>query len=73
MATLVLDPEVEARVDRVREGVSREGWSKTWIAKEIGRSRQNVSEVLNKTASSPGTLALIERLLDEVEAGRVVA
>ncbi len=72
MATLVLDLEVEVRVVRAVERVVRLGLSKTWIAEEIGRSRQNVSEVLNKTTSSPGTLALIEDLLDKVEAGRVV-
>ncbi len=72
MATLILDPEVETRVDRAVERVDRLGLSKTWIAEEIHRSRQNVSEVLNKTASSPGTLTLIEGLLDDVEAGRVV-
>ncbi len=70
MATLVLDPEIGARVDRAVERVDRLGLSKTWIARQIGRSRQNVSEVLNKTASSPGTLGLIEDLLDAVEAGR---
>ncbi len=72
MATLILDPEVEARVDRAVERADRLDLSKTWIAEQIGRSRQNVSEVLNKTASSPGTLALIERLLDDIETGRVV-
>ena len=70
MATLVLDPEIGARVDRAVERVDSLGLSKTWIAKQIGRSRQNVSEVLNKTASSPGTLGLIEDLLEAVEAGR---
>ena len=48
MATLILDPEVETRVDRAVERVDRLGLSKTWIAEEIHRSRQNVSEVLNK-------------------------
>ena len=72
MATLVLELEVEVRVVRAVERVNRLGLSKTLIAEEIGRSRQNVSEVLNKTTSSPGTLALIEALLDEVEAGRGV-
>ena len=72
MAKLVLELEVEVRVVRAVERVACLGLSKTWIAEKIGRSRQNVSEVLNKTASSPGTLTLIEGLLDEVEAGRVV-
>lgn len=71
MATLVLDAEVEARVDRAARRVRRLGLSKTWMAGQVGRSRQNVTEVLNKTASSPGTLTLIEGLLDAVEAGRV--
>lgn len=69
MATLILDVEVEARVDRAVAQVEALGLSRTWIAVQIGRSRQNVTEVLNKTTSSPGTLLLIERLLEEVEAG----
>ncbi len=72
MATLVLDSEVEARVDRAALRVVEIGVSRTWIAERISRSRQNVTEVVNKTTSSPGTLSLIEGLLDEVEAGRVV-
>ena len=71
MATLVLDAEVEARVDRAARRVVEIGVSRTWIAGQISRSRQNVTEVLNKTTSSPGTLVLIEKLLDDVEAGRV--
>jgi len=71
MATLVLDEEVEARVDRAACRVEQIGVSRTWIAGRISRSRQNVTEVLNKTTSSPGTLVLIENLLDDVEAGRV--
>ena len=71
MATLVLDAEVAARVDRAARRVEQIGVSRTWIAGQITRSRQNVTEVLNKTTSSPGTLGLIEKLLDDVEAGRV--
>ncbi len=71
MATLVLDAEVAARVDRAARRVEQIGVSRTWIAGRISRSRQNVTEVLNKTTSSPGTLGLIEKLLDDVEAGRV--
>lgn len=71
MATLVLDAEVEERVDRAARRVVEIGVSRTWIAGRISRSRQNVTEVLNKTTSSPGTLVLIENLLDDVEAGRV--
>ncbi len=70
MARLVLDRETAQRVRRAARRVHRLGLSKTWMAEQIGRSRQNVSEVLNKTASSPGTLALIEDLLDALEAGR---
>lgn len=71
MATLVLEAEVAARVDRAARRVEQIGVSRTWIAGRISRSRQNVTEVLNKTTSSPGTLGLIEKLLDDVEAGRV--
>ena len=71
MATLVLGAEVAARVDRAARRVEEIGVSRTWIAGRISRSRQNVTEVLNKTTSSPGTLVLIENLLDDVEAGRV--
>ena len=72
MARLVLDKETSIRVRRVARRVKALGLSKTWMAREIGRSRQNVTGMLNRTVSSPGTLALIEGLLDEVEAGRVV-
>ena len=71
MARLVLDRETAQRVGKAGRRVRRLGLSKTWMAGEISRSRQNVTGVLNKTVSSPGTLSLIEELLDEVEAGRV--
>ncbi len=72
MARLVLDRETAQRVGKAVRRVRRLGLSKTWLAGEISRSRQNVTGVLNKTVSSPGTLSLIEDLLDEVEARRVV-
>ena len=72
MTRLVLDRETAQRVRNAARRVKVLGLSKTWMAREIGRSRQNVTGMLNKTVSSPGTLSLIEGLLDEVEAGRVV-
>ena len=72
MARLVLDRETAQRVRNAARRVKVLGLSKTWMAREIRRSRQNVTGMLNRTVSSPGTLSLIEGLLDEVEAGRVV-
>ena len=72
MTRLVLDRETAQRVLNATRRVKALGLSKTWMAREIGRSRQNVTGMLNRTLSSPGTLSLIEGLLDEVEAGRVV-
>ena len=71
MARLVLDRETSDRVRRAARRVKALGLSKTWMAGQISRSRQNVTEVLNRKKTSPGTLSLIEGLLDEVEAGRV--
>ena len=71
MARLVLDRETFHRVCRAARRVKALGLSKTWMAGQISRSRQNVTEVLNRKKTSPGTLSLIEGLLDDVEAGRV--
>jgi hypothetical protein len=67
MARLVLDRATFERVREARARVKALGLSKTWIAAQIGRSRPNVSEVLNATISSPGTLRLIEALLSKLE------
>ena len=72
MTRLVLDRETAQRVRNAARRVKALGLSKTRMVREIGRSRQNVTGMLNRTVSSPGTLSLIEGLLDEVEAGRVV-
>ena len=70
MPKLLLTAEEAARVARARRRVEELGLSKTGIAEQIGRGRQNVTEVLNGTAWSPGTLGLIEDLLDDAEARR---
>ena len=63
MATLLLSDEEAARVKAARARAHELGLSKTELAARISRGRQNVTEVLNGTTWSPGTLALIEEEL----------
>lgn len=73
MPKLVFSEDEARRVAAVSERVDALGVSKTWIARQIGRTRQNVTEVLNATLWSPGTLALIEALVTRLEAEETVA
>jgi len=73
MPKLVFSEDEARRVSAVCERVDALGVSKTWIAAQIGRTRQNVTEVLNATLWSPGTLALIEALVTRLEAEETVA
>ena len=58
-----------ARAARLR--AERLGLTKTWMARQVGRRRPHVSAVLHGRTQGPGTLRLIEVLLDQVEAGKV--
>ena len=61
-------------LDRVRAAHARvreQGLTKAWIARRIRRSRPHVSAVLHGRDRGPGTLLLIEALLERVEAGEV--
>jgi len=71
MPKLQLTDEEARRVAKARARAERLELSKTEIALRIGRTRQNVTEVLNGTAWSPGTLRLIEDLLEGIEAGTI--
>ena len=68
MPELVFSEEETRRVRRLHERVKALGLKKIRIAKQIGRTRQNVTEVLNASLWSPGTLALIEELVARLEA-----
>lgn len=67
MARLVLDRQEQARIARARGRIEEVGLSQTWVAEEIGRARPHVSGLLNGKLWSPGTMQLIEELLDRLE------
>lgn len=72
MPELVFSEEEARRVRTLHERVKVLGLKKVWIAEQIGRTRQNVTEVLNASLWSPGTLALIEELVVRLETEEVV-
>lgn len=75
-ADLVTEAVYRAREQAAKEKLQALALDQSWAAREIGRSVQMVNEVLNGKDPVPkkraGTLALIEVLLRQVEAGEVV-
>ncbi len=61
MARLVLDRETSNRVRRPARRVKVLGLSKIWMAEQISRSRQNVTEVLNRTKTSRFRCDVLEK------------
>ena len=68
MPELIFSEDEARRIRTLRERVEALGITKVWIAREIGRSPQNVMQVLGGSVWSPGTLALIEELANQLEA-----
>ena len=75
MSKLLLEELYRSHVRHARSRLGRlqlgRPWlTKTWIGHQIDRNRSYVTQVLHEQAYGPPTLELIERLLDEVEAGK---
>ncbi len=71
MPELVLEEPYRERQEAALARVRVLGLRVTWVAAQIGRARQWTSSVLNGSRYGQETLALIEALLEGVEAGEV--
>src|SRR5690554_173596 len=74
---LVTDGEYRSRVMEIKARALSLCLSNAWIARQIGRSRTHVQQVLGlnerrgRLVRGPGTVLLIEQLLDRVARGEI--